>query len=420
LRPDHFTFVALHDFQDHDYARHCLPPAEVTRIYNHTTIVNNYFVNNNTVVNPGIRVDRVAAATHREIRPFTIRDVPNSSPAVSRGGMSRTELTVYRPQIASHARPVNMVAQKIDQRHPIIQHASLALQSSSAVARPTSLPANHTYAARLDHVGKQPSASGQPIRSIASTRALNPTWTQQHAGQITVKESANSNSALVVGSHTAPMAPKAPSAEPFSPSTPELNQSAHSLGPASPTLLRPQYSPFSAVPYSRESSGQNPPVYSSKTTYAATETRIGQQMPQSTRTASVPPPARQSQVQWPPASAHESIEAHPHPYSRPDSLARSAPRPTSPGISSAARNQSRPAAPESLRANSAPTVAKQVPPRTQLYVQHSTPPTWTSRPSAPTQASPRAHAEYPAAHPQLSTNPRGADSSRHMKYAPAG
>src|SRR5712672_2770152 len=50
LRPDHFTFIALRDFHDHDFAHHRLAPSQVTTIYNRTTIINNYTVNNNTIV----------------------------------------------------------------------------------------------------------------------------------------------------------------------------------------------------------------------------------------------------------------------------------------------------------------------------------------------------------------------------------
>ena len=45
LRPEHYTFIALHDFHEHDYRHRRLPPTQVTTIYNHTTVINNYVVN---------------------------------------------------------------------------------------------------------------------------------------------------------------------------------------------------------------------------------------------------------------------------------------------------------------------------------------------------------------------------------------
>ena len=132
LRPDHFTFIAVRDFHDHDFAHHRLPPAEVTRIYNHTTVINNYEIHNNIVVNQGIKVDRVAAATHTEIRKVAIRDVPSRSAAVaaSHGG-ARAELAVYRPELRTPPHPVNAVAQKVDARHPAIQHTPTVLPASN-------------------------------------------------------------------------------------------------------------------------------------------------------------------------------------------------------------------------------------------------------------------------------------------------
>lgn len=123
LRPDHFTFIAVRDFHDHDYAHDRLPPAQVTQIYNHTTVINNYVVNNNTVINQGIRPEQVAAATHTEVHKVAIRDVsaPSAAVAASRGG-TRGELAVYRPALRAPARPVNVVAQKVDAKHPMITH----------------------------------------------------------------------------------------------------------------------------------------------------------------------------------------------------------------------------------------------------------------------------------------------------------
>ena len=123
LRPDHFTFIAVHDFHDHDYAHHRLPPTQVTQIYNHTTVINNYVVNNNTVINQGIRPEQVASATHTEVHKVAIRDVsaPSAAVAASRGG-TRSEVAVYRPALKTPARPVNVVAQRVDQNHPVIAH----------------------------------------------------------------------------------------------------------------------------------------------------------------------------------------------------------------------------------------------------------------------------------------------------------
>ncbi len=133
LRPAHFTFVNVADFGARDLNRCCLSPVEVTRVYNHTTIINRYTVVNNTVVNHGVPVERIAAATHKPITKVVIRDLPAGSPALSRlQGSGRAETEVFRPKLAAPAKPISMVAQKVDQRHPVIQHTSVA---SAAAAR---------------------------------------------------------------------------------------------------------------------------------------------------------------------------------------------------------------------------------------------------------------------------------------------
>ncbi len=127
LRADHFTFIAVKDFTNHDLGHRRLPPVEVTRVYNHTTIINNYTVNNRTIVNQGIKVDRVAAATHSQIRTVAIRDVPagrGSAPRTQTPG--RSDSVVYRPQLAPPTRRAPMVAQKVDDKHPVVQHDPIA------------------------------------------------------------------------------------------------------------------------------------------------------------------------------------------------------------------------------------------------------------------------------------------------------
>jgi hypothetical protein len=147
LRADHFCFIGFGDFCSHDFRHHRLPPHEVTRVYNRTTIINNYVVNNRTIVNQGVKVERVAAATHTEIHKATIRDLPAGSSRASRVGVEKGAPVVYRPQLHTPAKPVNMVAQKVDVSHPVIQHTEVTtsrtvVKSAPAPAR-TSTPMAH-------------------------------------------------------------------------------------------------------------------------------------------------------------------------------------------------------------------------------------------------------------------------------------
>lgn len=99
LSPDFFVFVPLDRFNDRFPSRSRLTHREVTKIYN-TTVINNKIihVNNNTIINTGVPVDRVAAATHTEIRPIHIR-ADAEEPGSARFGRDGRTLAVYRPAL---------------------------------------------------------------------------------------------------------------------------------------------------------------------------------------------------------------------------------------------------------------------------------------------------------------------------------
>jgi hypothetical protein len=128
LRPEHFTFVAFRNFNERDIGHHRLAGTEVTRIYNHTTIVNNYTVSRNNIVNHGVSVDRVAAETHTPIRRMTVREVSPSSRSGTVGASRPSEgrNAVYRRELPSRPAPAqNIVAQRVDANHPVVQHTPI-------------------------------------------------------------------------------------------------------------------------------------------------------------------------------------------------------------------------------------------------------------------------------------------------------
>jgi hypothetical protein len=126
LRADSFTFVAFHDFTHHDLGHRHLAGTEVARAFNRATVINNFAVNNRLVVNRGIPVDRVSTATRSQIRTVAIRD---SSASAGRGtgirGMENGTPVLYRPQLRKPSNQINVVAQKVDQRHSLIQHSTI-------------------------------------------------------------------------------------------------------------------------------------------------------------------------------------------------------------------------------------------------------------------------------------------------------
>jgi hypothetical protein len=125
LRPDCFTFVAFNDFTRRDLGHRHLAATDVTRVFNRTTVINNFAANNRVIANRGIPVDKVSAATHTQIRTVAIRDSSTALGTRTRGMENGTPV-VYRPQLRKPSTPMNVVAQKVDERHPVIQHSTIA------------------------------------------------------------------------------------------------------------------------------------------------------------------------------------------------------------------------------------------------------------------------------------------------------
>jgi hypothetical protein len=98
---DCFTFVSLGHFYDRNPYRHFVDRDHRRPIFGETTIDNNYHRGpGGRVINEGIGRDRISAATHGEIRPVAVRDMPPGSAHAIRP--DRTErngkdVVIYRP-----------------------------------------------------------------------------------------------------------------------------------------------------------------------------------------------------------------------------------------------------------------------------------------------------------------------------------
>lgn len=111
------------------------------------------------IVHQGIPIERVSAASHVPVPRATIRDLPAGSARIP----SRTASVVYRPQLQAPARPVHMVAQQVDARHPVIQHAPIApvrTEQPSAFSRSGSAPAAAPRRPALESPKASPWSSG--------------------------------------------------------------------------------------------------------------------------------------------------------------------------------------------------------------------------------------------------------------------
>jgi hypothetical protein len=156
LPMDCYTFVAMGDFCAADVGHHRLGQPEVARVYDRTTVINDYRFDHQTVVNRGIPVDRIAAVTHADLRPIPVRDEP------ARAGVREADKGpasgVYRRTLSSPDKNVALQAQNVDERHPVIQHRAL-------------LPAGAAFQPTPENNVRGPASPNAPARTVQPSPA---------------------------------------------------------------------------------------------------------------------------------------------------------------------------------------------------------------------------------------------------------
>ena len=336
-----FAFVALGDFCSHDLGYRCLPPARVTAIYRQTSIINNYVVNNNAVVNRGIAVERVAAASRVPVPRATIRDLP----AGSAGMPSRTGAVVYRAQPKAPARPVNMVAQRVDTQHPVIQHAPIApvrTAPPSTFSRSGSAP----VAAPRRPVVEAPKVS--PWSSSAKPSSSSPYQPAPRTAQPAPAPEPPKASSSLSSARPAPSSPYQPAprtSQPApAPEPPKASSSLSNAKPASSSQSQPTsktYQPTartssaptaSRTPDDWKQGTRSAPGYSSTTGLAAAYNTPHAAAPSST--AQTPAQGRNTPAYYP-KSYHQAAEIK----SLPPSDERQSASPSSPANSGESRSK---------------------------------------------------------------------------------
>jgi hypothetical protein len=100
-----FTFVPTQDFCDPHPRRFRVAPAEVTRIYSRTAVINNFGVNSHdrAFVNNGIPPQRITAVTRKEIRPVAIRETSAPARRGEQFGRDGQTIIVNRPHFDADA-----------------------------------------------------------------------------------------------------------------------------------------------------------------------------------------------------------------------------------------------------------------------------------------------------------------------------
>lgn len=196
LRPGHYRFVAWDHFNDRQLRPRSVPSSEAHRIFDTTTVATRITGDGHNVINNGLPVSRVAAATHRPVHTVALR--ASSQPAVLGGRAERFDgggqvLSVYRPTPESGTR-----------------HGTHEPAKSSTVA---------TIGSTSTRLVPPPAAPWSPrIGSTTGTSVQTPTRTEplvirgpQSAAK---RETPPPNSLVVIGRGTgnryAPSAPSAP------------------------------------------------------------------------------------------------------------------------------------------------------------------------------------------------------------------
>jgi hypothetical protein len=78
ISADYYTFVSYGHFYERHPRYYREDRDRGRQIFHQTTIINNYGDHNRVIVNGGISVDRIRGATHRQIQPVAVRELPNA------------------------------------------------------------------------------------------------------------------------------------------------------------------------------------------------------------------------------------------------------------------------------------------------------------------------------------------------------
>ncbi|MCW8133641.1 MAG: hypothetical protein KIS92_25070, partial [Planctomycetota bacterium] len=97
-----YAFVPTNRFRSNNLAPVALPRQQVTKIYNNTTTINNtYIYNDNRIINNGVPVDSVAAASNEKIAPIQVADASASAgDAIAGQQLKNDRIVAFRPRIA--------------------------------------------------------------------------------------------------------------------------------------------------------------------------------------------------------------------------------------------------------------------------------------------------------------------------------
>ncbi len=175
-----YTFVPISHFCDFHPRIYAVPHLQVATIFRQTTVQTTIVTHNNTIINRGVSVNRVAAATHRPVPQVALHDAVNRPAPNGRGEHFEAgggTLTVFRPHLNSSPRtPAGSPRMPSPAGHPaaVSTHSPATVQDPAPNHQPAPLAPPGVRS--LEHrpgVGSARSASlngqSQPVHATAES-----------------------------------------------------------------------------------------------------------------------------------------------------------------------------------------------------------------------------------------------------------
>jgi hypothetical protein len=181
-----FAFVPIGHFCDPHPRRYCVAPAQVTQIYNHTTVINNFNGHGRNLANRGIDPEHITAVTHTPIRPVAIRNTTSPSGHGARGDQlshDGSTLIVGRPPQTGSTTQNRSPQPNVNQSAPVTRQIKQA-----QVPNPTTI----TTHSPQDHNALQPNVNQPAPATRQIKQAQVPNQTQRPSPPVNYNSSPSS------------------------------------------------------------------------------------------------------------------------------------------------------------------------------------------------------------------------------------
>jgi len=204
-----FTFVPAQHFCDPHPHHYFVARTQVAQIYNNTRVINNYNVNNRTIVNQGIAVENIAVATRTTIRPIPVRQMDT---VVVHGGHSQPS------NRSSYGAGVNHVAYTRDFGSPLRTPASPQNTSPQPQQHYNPAVTIPQHPVPVVNYHSQPQAAPTQTQPVYHGNASpQPAWQQMGSPRNAVRNQSQPN----YYQSSAMAAPQSPAARPPAPLQPQ-------------------------------------------------------------------------------------------------------------------------------------------------------------------------------------------------------